>query len=160
MMAENIFEKAKSAVSNAKDKVISFKGNYLGEEQEEISEEFKDAESGKVKEVLDSINDSMSIITSAGYEFKGIGVSFGLVPSITLTFHYLKSITDEDRDKLMEQAQGKKLVKVILKLLYKAGDFYKSIKMGDYELDGVIVSLGISPGLNITFKKKEGKEQL
>jgi len=53
----------------------------------------------------------------------------------------------------MEQAKDKKMVKLILKLLFKAGDFYKSIKMGDYGLDGVIISLGLAPGMSISFKK-------
>jgi hypothetical protein len=156
-MAENIFgkakEAAKGAVSNVTEKVINFKDNYLGEEQEEIAEDFKDAGSGKVKETIDSINDSIGLITSAGYEFKGMGVSLGLSPSISLSFHYLNSITDEERVSVLGQAEGKKMVKLILKLLFKAGDFYTSIKMGDYALDAVNISLGLSPGLSITFKK-------
>ncbi|MDD5360903.1 MAG: hypothetical protein PHN88_02130 [Ignavibacteria bacterium] len=156
-MTDNIFNKAKEAakgaVSNVTDKVISFKDNYLGDEQEEIAEDFKDAGSGKIKETVDSINGSIGLITSAGYEFKGMGVSLGLSPSISLSFHYLNSISDEERLSVMEQAEGNKMVKLILKLLFKAGDFYTSIKMGDYGLDAVNISLGLSPGLNITFKK-------
>jgi hypothetical protein len=156
-MADNIFNKAKEAakgaVNNVTDKVISFKDNYLSDEQEEIAEDFKDAGSGKVKETIDSINGSISLIRKAGYEFKGMGVSLGLSPSISLSFHYLNSITDDERTSVMEQAEGKKMVKLILKLLFKAGDFYTSIKMGDYGLDAVNISLGLSPGLSITFKK-------
>jgi hypothetical protein len=152
-MVENIINKAKEAVSSVTEKVINFKDNFIGEEQEEINDEFKEAGSGKVKEVIDSINDSMGLITSAGYEFRGIGVALGINPSITLTFHYLRTVTDEERADLMEQAKDKKMVKLILKLLFKAGDFYKSIKMGDYGLDGVIISLGLAPGMSISFKK-------
>jgi len=152
-MVENILNKAKEAVSNVTEKVINFKDNFIGDEQEEINDEFKEAGSGKVKEVIDSINESMGLITSAGYEFRGIGVALGINPSITLTFHYLRTVTDEERADLMEQAKDKKMVKLILKLLFKAGDFYKSIKMGDYGLDGVIISLGLAPGMSISFKK-------
>lgn len=152
-MVENILNKAKEAVSNVTEKVINFKDNFIGDEQEEINDEFKEAGSSKVKEVIDSINESMGLITSAGYEFRGIGVALGINPSITLTFHYLRTVTDEERADLMEQAKDKKMVKLILKLLFKAGDFYKSIKMGDYGLDGVIISLGLAPGMSISFKK-------
>jgi len=156
-MAENIFNKAKEAaldaVSNVSDKIISFKDNFIGDEQNEIAEDFKDASTNKVKEVLDSVHESMALIVSSGYEFKGIGVALGLSPSISLSFHYVKDITEEDRNSILEQAAEKKMIKMILKLLFKAGDFYKAIKLGDYTLDAVNLSLGLSPGMNVTFKK-------
>ncbi len=155
---KNIIEKtkeaAKGAVSNVTDKVISFKDNYIGEEQMEIAEDFKEAGSSKVKETLDSINESVGIIKNAGYEFKGMGVSLGLSPSITLSFHYLNSIPEEEKAVIFGQVEDRKMVKMILKLLFKAGDFYKSINLGDQTLDAVNVSLGLSPGISLTFKKK------
>lgn len=156
-MAENIFNKAKEAakdaVSNVSDKVINFKDNFIGEEENEIAEDFKEAGSNKVKEVIDSINESMALITSSGYEFKGISVALGLSPSIGLSFHYLRDISEDDKTSIIKQAEDKKLIKLILKLLFKAGDFYKSIKLGDYVLDAVNMSLGLSPGMSVTFKK-------
>lgn len=156
-MIDNIIDKAKEAakdaVSNVSDQIISFKDNYFGDEQNEISEDFKDAESGKVKEIIDSINESMSLITSSGYEFKGIGVSLGLVPSVSLSFHYIRDITGEEQESLLEQAKDKKIIKIILKMLFKAGDFYRSIKLGNYVLDAVNMNLGLSLGMSLTFKK-------
>ena len=54
---------------------------------------------------------------------------------------------------ILEQAKDKKTVKIILKMLFKAGDFYRSIKLGDYALDAVNMSLGLSLGMSLTFKK-------
>ena len=156
-MAESILNKAKGAaldaVSTVTEKVVSFKDMAIGDERDEIIDDFKDASSNKVKEVLDSVHESMALIVSSGYEFKGIGVALGLSPSISLSFHYIKEISDEDRNSILEQAADKKMIKMILKLLFKAGDFYKAIKLGDYVLDAVNMSLGISPGMSVTFKK-------
>ncbi len=156
-MAESILDKAKGAaldaVSTVTEKVVSFKDMAIGDERDEIIDDFKDASSNKVKEVLDSVHESMALIVSSGYEFKGIGVALGLSPSISLSFHYIKEISDEDRNSILEQAADKKMIKMILKLLFKAGDFYKAIKLGDYVLDAVNMSLGISPGMSVTFKK-------
>lgn len=156
-MGKEILEKAKEAamgaVTGVTDQIISFKDNYLGDEQNEINEDFKEAGSGKIKEIMESINDSISLISSSGYEFKGIGVALGLTPSITLSFHYIKDISEEERKALMEQAENKKTIKIILKMLFKAGDFYRSIKLGDYVLDAVNMSLGLSLGMSLTFKK-------
>lgn len=150
---EKTKEAAKDAVSNVTEKVISFKDNYIGDEQKEIVEDFKEAGSGKVKETLDSINESIGVIKNAGYEFKGMGVSLGLSPSITLSFHYLNSISDEEKEEIFKQVEDKKMVKMVLKLLFKAGEFYKSINLGEHALDAVNISLGLSPGISLTFKK-------
>lgn len=144
---------AKDAVSNVSDKIVSFKDNFIGDEQNEIAENFKEASNNKVKEIIDSINESMQLITSSGYEFKGIGVALGLSPSISLSFHYIRDISDDDRNSILAQAEEKKMIKMILKLLFKAGDYYKAIKLGDYVLDAVNMSLGLSPGMSVTFKK-------
>ncbi len=156
-MGKEILEKAKEAamgaVTGVTEQIISFKDNYLGDEQNEINEDFKEAGSGKIKEIMESINDSISLISSSGYEFKGIGVALGLTPSITLSFHYIKEISEEERKSILEQAENKKTIKIILKMLFKAGDFYRSIKLGDYVLDAVNMSLGLSLGMSLTFKK-------
>ncbi|MCE1166072.1 MAG: hypothetical protein LWX07_11800 [Bacteroidetes bacterium] len=151
---KKILEKTKEAVSNVTEKVVSFKDNYIGDEQNEIIEDFKEAGSNKVKETLESINESIGIIKNAGYEFKGMGVSLGLSPSITLSFHYLNSISDEEKEDIFKQVEEKKMVKLVLKLLFKAGDFYKSINLGEHSLDAVNIALGLSPGISLTFKKK------
>lgn len=156
-MIDSILNKAKDAakdaVSNVSDKIVSFKDNIIGDEQNEIVDNFKEASNNKVKEVLDSINESMTLITSSGYEFKGIGVSLGLSPSISLSFHYLRDISVEAKNSILEQAEEKKMIKLIIKLLFKAGDYYKAIKLGNYALDVVNMSLGLSPGMSVTFKK-------
>lgn len=156
-MIDNIIDKAKEAakeaVSGVTEQIITFKDNYLGDEQNEINEDFKDAGSGKIKEIMDNITESMSLITSSGYEFKGIGVALGLTPSVSLSFHYIREITDEERKSVLEQAENKKTIKIILKMLFKAGDFYRSIKLGDYALDAVNMSLGLSLGMSLTFKQ-------
>ncbi len=150
---ERAKEAAKGAVSGVTEQIISFKDNYLGEEQNEINEDFKEAGSGKIKEIMESINESISLITSSGYEFKGIGVALGLTPSIALSFHYIKDITEEERESILKQAEDKKTIKIVLKMLFKAGDFYRSIQLGDYALDAVEMKLGLSLGMSLTFKK-------
>lgn len=153
MALDDLLDKAKEAASAVGDKVSEIKTSLMGEEQQEIEEEFKENSGGKLKEVVEQIQNSLSLITRSGYEFKGIGANIGLSLSITLSFHYKKEITEDERSALLEEASDKKLIKLILKLLFKAGDFYKSIQLGDYQLDVVNISLGLSPGMSVAFKK-------
>ncbi|MBE2219398.1 MAG: hypothetical protein IAE90_14395 [Ignavibacteria bacterium] len=150
----SLLDKAKDAVSNVSEKIVEIKDDVIGDEQKAIMDEFKENSIGKVKQVMEEINNSLGIITKSGYEFKGINVSLGLPPSVGTAFHYKKDIPEAERITLMEEAKDRRFVTMILKCLFKAGDFYHSIKMGDYTLDGVSITLGLTPGVSVGFKKK------
>lgn len=149
----SFLDKAKSAVSNVSEKIVEIKDDVIGDEQKAIMDEFKETSIGKVKQVMEEINNSLGLITKSGYEFKGINVSLGLPPSVSTSFHYKKDISEDEKAALLEEAKEKKFVSMTLKCLFKAGDFYHSIKMGEYTLDGVSITLGLTPGVSVGFKK-------
>ena len=149
----SFLDKAKSAVSNVSEKIVEIKDDVIGDEQKVIMDEFKETSIGKVKQVMEEINNSLGLITKSGYEFKGINVSLGLPPSVSTSFHYKKDISEDEKAALLEEAKEKKFVSMTLKCLFKAGDFYHSIKMGEYTLDGVSITLGLTPGVSVGFKK-------
>ena len=149
----SFLDKAKSAVSNVSEKIVEIKDDVIGDEQKAIMDEFKETSIGKVKQVMEEINNSLGLITKSGYEFKGINVSLGLPPSVSTSFHYKKDISEDEKAALLEEAKEKKFVSMTLKCIFKAGDFYHSIKMGEYTLDGVSITLGLTPGVSVGFKK-------
>ena len=151
----SIFDKAKEAVSNVTEKIVEIKDDVIGDEQKAIMDEFKESSIGKAKQVMEELNNSMGIITKSGYEFKGIAVSLGLPPSITTAFHYKKDVSEKERAELLEEAKEKRFVTMTLKCLFKAGDFYRSIQLGEYMLEDVSVTLGLTPGVNVSFKRKQ-----
>jgi len=146
--------KAKDAVSNVSEIIVEIKDDVIGDEQKAIMDEFKETSIGKVKQVMEELNNSLGIITKSGYEFKGINVSLGMPPSVSTAFHYKKDTTVAERAAVMEEAKDRRFVTMILKCLFKAGDFYHSVKMGEYTLDGVSITLGLTPGVSVGFKKK------
>ena len=152
--AGSLLDKAKSAVTSVSEKIVEIKDDVIGDEQKAIMDEFKETGIGKVRQVLEELNSSLVLITKSGYEFKGVNVSLGLPPSVSTAFHYKKDIPDADKTALLEEAKEKRFVTMILKCLFKAGDFYNSIKMGEYILDGVSITLGLTPGVSVGFKRK------
>ncbi len=154
---QSLLDKAKSAVTNVQEKIVEMKEDVIGDEQKAIMDEFRESSLAKVKSVMEELNNSLGIITRSGYEFKGINVSLGIPPSVSTSFHYKKDISDDERAALFEEAADKRFVTMTLKCLFKAGDFYHSIKMGDYILDGVSITLGLTPGVSVGFKKKGDK---
>ena len=151
--ASNLADKAKESAGSISNKFVELKDNFLGDEEKEIEDEFKDNSASKMQNIIQNITDSIALINKSGYEFKGIGANLGLALSFSLAFHFKKDISDEDKSALLDEAKEKKLVKLILKMLFKADEFYKAFKLGAYELDTVNITLGLSPGMNLGFKK-------
>lgn len=152
-MELNIMGKVKDSTQSLKDKMVEFKEDILGDEQGEIIKEFKDGGVNKVKSVLDNMNNSTGIFLRTGYELRNITVNLGIPPVITVAFHYNNKISLEERQLILESTKEQRIINLLVSCLLKADDFYEMVKMGDYKLGTVTVSLGIAPSVSISFVK-------
>lgn len=153
MALDKLKEKALEAADGLKSKISDLKDNIFSSEEEEIKEEFKESGTSKIQEMLNYITDSTDLINRAGFELSGLGVSIAIAPVIKVSFGFLKKIDDEEREKIMEEVKEKRIIRILLACLFKASDFVDGIKVGNYKLGGVDVSLGLTPGISVTFKK-------
>ncbi|MBI5403944.1 MAG: hypothetical protein HY959_11130 [Ignavibacteriae bacterium] len=153
MALDKIKEMAKDAAGGLKDKITDLKDNIFSKEEDEIREEFKDTNTSKLQEIINYITDSTDIVNRAGFDISGLGLSIAIVPVLKVNFAFLKKISDEEREKIMEEVQEKKIMKILMACLFKASDFVDGIKVGNYKLGGVEVSLGLTPGISVSFKK-------
>jgi hypothetical protein len=152
-MADNIFSKVKESASAIKDKVSDLKDNLWGDEQKQIIKEFKDSGTDKIKEVLENIGGSSAIFLQAGYELKNVSINLGLPPDIVATFHFIKDISIEDQNKVLEESKKSSIINLIITCLLKASNYFDKIKVGDYKMSSVSITLGLLPGININFTK-------
>ena len=153
MALDKLKEKALEAAGGLKEKIADMKDNIFSKEEEEIKEEFKEPGTSKIQEMLNYITDSTDLINRAGFELSGLGVSIAIAPVIKVSFGFLNRISDEERTEIMGEINEKKIIKILLACLFKASDFVDGIKVGNYKLGGVDVSLGLTPGISVTFKK-------
>lgn len=153
MALDKLKEKALDAASGIKGKISDLKDNIFSKEEEEIKEEFKEPGTSKIQEMLNYITDSTDLINRAGFELSGLGVSIAIAPVIKGAFSFIEKISEEEREKIMEEVKDKKIIKLLLACLFKASDFVDGIKVGNYKLGGVDITLGLSPGISVSFKK-------
>jgi hypothetical protein len=153
MAIDDLIEKAKDSASTLTEKISELTNNLIGDESQIIMDEFKDAGANKVKEIVNNIEASKIYVTRAGYELISFNVSLGLPPQISLSFKYQSEVSADDKKKLLEEVEERKVLSVILRCLFKAGDFYTSAKFKEYKLGSVNISLGLTPGVNINFVK-------
>lgn len=152
-MELNILDKVKDSTQSFKDKIVEFKDDFLSDEQGEIIKEFKDGGVKKITGLLESINESNSIFVRTGYELDSINASLGLPPALTLSFQYKNQISDDERAQILEAAKENKMISIIVSCLFKADEFYEKIKMGNYKLTTVNITLGLTPAVSVSFKK-------
>jgi len=152
-MPDNIFSKVKESTSSIKDKMSDLKEDIWGEEQKQIIQEFKDSGIVKIKEVLENIGGSSTIFLQSGYELKDVSINLGIPPVIVSTFHFIKDIPEEEQRKVLEETKKSTLIHLIITCLLKASNYFDKIKIGDYKMNSVSISLGLTPGININFTK-------
>lgn len=153
MALDKIKEMALDAADGLKSKITDLKDNIFSKEEEEIKEEFKDTNTSKLQEIINYITDSTDLVNRAGFDISGLGLSIAIVPVLKVTFTFVKKITEEEREGIMGEVQEKKIMKILMACLFKASDFVDGIKVGNYKLGGVEVSLGLTPGISVSFKK-------
>lgn len=152
-MADNLISKAKEKASEISEKIMDLKDEIWGDDEADIQEEFKETGKDKLKSLLEYINNSTELIKKSGFELKGLGVSISLAPVITSSFGFIKKINPEEREALLKEASESRILKIIFHALFKANDYFDAIKFSDYKLDTVNITLGLAPGINMTFKK-------
>jgi hypothetical protein len=57
------------------------------------------------------------------------------------------------KNKLLEEVEGRKVLSVILKCLFKAGEFYTSVQFKEFKMGSVDISLSLTPGVSVKFIK-------
>jgi hypothetical protein len=153
-MQDSIFDKAKDSVSALKDKVSEFKDDLWGDEQKQLMDDWKEGGINKARESLESIGNSTALFIKSGYELNGVTINLGLPPVIVSDFHYLKDISDEERAAVLAEVKSSKIVHLLITCLLKARDFFEKVKVGDYKMNIVSVTIGLTPGITITFNRE------
>ncbi|MDR3609784.1 MAG: hypothetical protein P4L27_04430 [Ignavibacteriaceae bacterium] len=152
-MKGKIFSKVKETASSITEKISDIKEDLWGEEQKLIIQEFKDSSSAKIKDTLEKIGNSSDLFVRAGYELNDVSINLGIPPDITTSYHFLKDIPEEEQNKLLEETKESKLIHLIIQCLLKASNYFDKIKVGNYKMSSVSISLGLTPGINIHFSK-------
>ena len=152
-MAENLFSKAKESAEAVRGKISDLKENLWGDEQQEIIKEFKDSGTAKIKEVLENIGGSSAIFEKSGYELRNVSINLGLPPVISSDFHFIRDISKEEQQKILDETKESRVVHLLIKCLLKASDYFDMVKVGDYKLSNVKIALGLVPGIEINFSK-------
>ena len=141
-----ILDQVKEKVTVVTEKITEVKETFL---DDEIISEYKLMGSEAAEKILSQINESNDLIIRSGYLIKSVSVGLGVPPSVKLTFKYSKEISEAEEDALLKETEGRKILSIILKALFKSNDLYNKIKVGKFKMDTVGIGIGLIPDISI-----------
>ncbi|QQS37715.1 MAG: hypothetical protein IPM56_07120 [Ignavibacteriales bacterium] len=150
-MASKIFDKAKEQAEALKNKISDIGSEFWDSEKISIIQEFKESGTDKIKDVVKDLNQSSEIFKRGGFKLTEVEVTLGLPPEIVVLFDALEKVSDEEKEILVKELEGRRMILLVLSSLFKARSFFEVIKFGEYKLQQVKISLGLTPGISIIF---------
>ena len=143
---ENIFESAKGKLSKLTENATNLiNRDVLGS--------LKEYGIDKINEAWSQIENSSDVFQRTGYSITQIAVNLAIPPTFDLSLDQERNISDEEEEKLLEENKDKAILYAILVALFKANAVQKSINSVQYKFSGLTIGLGLSPSIDMKFKK-------
>ncbi len=150
---ENILDSAKEKLTEITGTITGISENITSLLKKEVIDNLKDYGIEKVNEAWTQIESSTEVFARTGYSITAININVAIPPTITLSLDQTENITDEEEEKLLNENKDKTFVYSILVALFKANAIQKSINSVQYKFSGLSIGLGLSPSIDMKFKK-------
>ena len=142
---KDIIGKVSSKVSETKDGLL----NHL-DKIADISDAVRD----RSAEYLNQIIESAPELAVAGFEMGQISLCMGLPPSAAIKLLPTGEATEESFAEAIQNASGRPLVQAMLKALRASEKFRSQVKLGQFRVDAIEVSLGLTPSVTLQLLPK------
>ena len=110
------------------------------------------AGSDKIQELVESFQQALPAIKSAGYELTEFEVELGVTPKLIPHFRHAPKAA-EDVEAAREMLKDNKLGQLLLGALLKAGDVHKQIKVAGFGFSHIEIEMGLIPSVRLQYKR-------
>ena len=110
---------------------------------------------GKIKEVIISLNEAESIFERAGYHLQQMKVEFGNTPKLIPHFKQLNQIDEDEQDALLAEVEDKPLIRFVLISLFKSSQMQSLFDNSALYFYGMEIDISGSPCVRTIFKRKQ-----
>jgi len=111
--------------------------------------------SNKVRSIINDFIEAAPLIEAAGFRIRDMEIELSVIPKLIPHFEKFIETDETTRINIIEQVQDKKLVKLLLKALFKADNFQQSLKMGNLEFAGIEIEITAIPAVRLLYKNPE-----
>ena len=107
----------------------------------------------KINELWTQLENSTDVFGKTGYSITAININVAIPPVITINLDQVENISDEVEEQLLKENKDKAILYPILVALFKANAIQKSINSVQYKFSGISIAMGITPSIEMKFKK-------
>lgn len=148
-------EKIASVAQQIKEKA----GAALGESTQGLQETMEKFDLGglgpeAMKSLADEVNELMPVIKQAGYHVEGVDLTASINPKVYLRCKMEIDISAEERQKLEATLTHKRISGVVVRALFRVSDAQKKFQFGAMRPAGVVIELGLSPSVTVTYREQ------
>jgi len=110
----------------------------------------KNAGMDKVKGTLKDFEESLPIITKAGFQLAELNVGIGIPPSIIACFT-IKEVSSETLQEAQAEIESKKIGKLVLDSLIGATKMKEKLELKNMVMKGIEVEIGLLPKVTLVY---------
>ena len=122
------------------------------EEDDNSDFRFNAAISKRVKNVVNDFIDAAPLIEQAGFRISDLEIELSVIPKLIPHFKKIADVDDSIRVEIIEQVKDKRLIRLLLKALFKADNFQKSFNVGRLEFSGIEIEITAIPAIRLRYK--------
>ena len=119
-----------------------------------VLDESQDIASEKIFGLIEDFNQSLPILSKAGYELEELELELGIPPKLIPHFNY-EETQESDAKFALNELQGNGLGTNLMKALLKAGQFQRKIKLKDMQFSHVEIELSVIPAVRLSYRAKK-----
>ncbi|RLA03302.1 MAG: hypothetical protein DRQ47_05410 [Gammaproteobacteria bacterium] len=108
--------------------------------------------SSKVRLIISDFIEAAPLIEAAGFRIRDLEVELSVIPKLIPHFEKLADVDDAKRLQIIEQVQDKRIISLLLKALFKADNFQKSLSMGNLEFAGIEIEITAIPAIRLRYQ--------
>ncbi|MDC2963596.1 hypothetical protein OA067_01675 [Gammaproteobacteria bacterium] len=154
MALKDFLDEAKNKLGRAgiDENLIS---KNIVEKVSSVLDEGQDMASEKIFALIEDFNQSLPVLSKAGYELEELELELGIPPKLIPHFKYDEE-KDSDVESLLNELQGNGLGINLMKALITAGRFQRKIKFKEMQFSHVEIELSVIPSVRLSYKSKDG----
>jgi len=124
-------------------------------QEEDISDyKMNEVLSKRVKSIINDFIAAAPIIEEAGFRISDLEIELSIIPKLIPHFEKLQSVDEEKKHEILKKVEHQKIIKMLIKALFKADHFQQNLKMGRLDFTGIEIEVTAIPAIRLLYKNK------
>lgn len=162
MNFDKIFEQFKTLAEKHLGEPNDYQGNTTQSDNADstspLDDDFEHQSKDKVRSIIQDFQSITPYIEQAGYQITDLQIELGIIPKLIPHFLKVRQVDEDEKAAILEQIENKRLMKMLLRALFKADSFQQNLKMNQYTFKGIEVEIAPIPAVRLNYRHLNNSE--